>query len=258
MNKLLKADIYRMFSGKLLWVAVASIIVISLSFCAMQYKALDYEVAIDRVIFLPMVFYGVISAALTGLFAGGEYSDGIIRNKIISGHSRYSIYISQLIAVYAASITIYLFSLIITIGIGLQLFKINVSYSEIVEFIFMGALTCTANASVFFLISIIAGNRSKAVTLCMVLSFLMLYASLTTNSALMAPEFKDGVRNIHYIAGGKRVVYELLHNVNPTGQAAQLSMMKIDNKTIFVVIDILLDFACGVFGAFMFNKKDLK
>ena len=258
MNKLLKADTYRMFSGKLLWIAVISIMVIYASFCAMQYKALDYKVAIDRVIFLPMVFYGVISAALTGLFAGGEYSDGIIRNKIISGHSRYSIYLSLLIAIFAASVTVYLSSLIITIGIGLQLFEINISYYEIIEFILMGMLTCTVNASIFFLVSILAGIRSKAVTLCMILSFFMLYISLTTNSALSAPEFKDGIKNIHYVGDGKRIIYEFLHNVNPTGQAAQLSMMKINNKTLFIVVDIIFDFICAAFGMFAFNQKDFK
>ena len=227
MRKLLKVDMYCMFSGKLLWIAAVSMIALAAAFCAMQYTALDYEVGIDRVIFLPMTFYGVISAALTGLFSGGEFSDGIIRNKIISGHSRTDIYLSQLVTLYATSALIYLLSLMTSLGIGLRLFEINVSYNEIIEFTLMGVLTCTANASIFFLVSTFTGSRSKAVTFCMLLSFFMLYAALTTNSALSAPEFKDGVRNIHYVGGGKRAVYEFLHNINPTGQAAQLSMMKI-------------------------------
>ncbi len=41
--------------------------------------------------FTPLM--GIISAIFISLFIGSEYSDGVIRNKIITGHSRSSLYL---------------------------------------------------------------------------------------------------------------------------------------------------------------------
>ena len=73
---------------------VEKLLALSVAFVHMQYSGMDYVVALDRVVFLPLSFYGVIAAALVSLFIGEDFSDGCIRNKIVSGKSRSSVLIS--------------------------------------------------------------------------------------------------------------------------------------------------------------------
>ena len=50
---------------------------------------------------------GIILAAVFGLFFGAEYADGTIRNKLIAGHSRASIYLATLAAGVLAALGLY-------------------------------------------------------------------------------------------------------------------------------------------------------
>ncbi len=258
MAKLFCSDLYHMYSKKLLWICVVSMMGLSVAFCVMQYTALDYKVALDRVIFLPMTFYGVIMAAMTSIFMGGNFSDGIIRNKIIAGHSRTAVYISLAAVLYIASVTVYLFSVITSLSIGVNLFEINVSFADIARYTALGMLTCIAHISIFCFVSAVIGNRSACMAVCMILSFIMLYIALQTNAVLAAPEFKDGAVNIHYVRGMKRSIYEWLYNINPTGQTAQLSMMKIEHTGRFIIVDVVSALVCGTAGTLIFRQKDLK
>ncbi len=50
---------------------------------------------------------GIILAAVFGLFFDGEYADGTIRNKLIAGHGRASIYLATLAAGFLAALALY-------------------------------------------------------------------------------------------------------------------------------------------------------
>lgn len=57
-------------------------------------KQSGYPTALDDRFFAYSFFIGILSAIFCSLFTGTEYSDGTIRNKIVVGHSRISIYLS--------------------------------------------------------------------------------------------------------------------------------------------------------------------
>ena len=54
-------------------------------------------------LFVYALFLGFGMAAFIPLFFGAEYSDGAIRNKLIIGHSRLSVYLSHLITSVAVA-----------------------------------------------------------------------------------------------------------------------------------------------------------
>ena len=258
MSRLLNADFYRMYSKKLLWLCTLSMMVAAAALCLMQYTAMDYEVSLDRVIFLPMAFYGIAVSVLIGVFTGEDFSDGVIRNKIISGHSRYSIYTSNLLVCYSACIIVYIMTIITALGIGINWFDINVTTEEVMRFAALGIFTCLAYSSIYCMITMLVRNKTAAIAMCMAIAFGMLFLALHTNAFLMRPEYKDGALNPQYAVGIKRILYEFLYDVNPTGQAAQLSMMKCLNPMRFILIDVLWVLITGILGTWMFNKTDIK
>lgn len=258
MYGLLHADFYRMYTKKWLWLCTLAMLLIALAFCIMQYTAMDYVVPLDRVIFLPMSFYGVVMAAMISKFAGDDFSDGVIRNKIIAGRSRASIYGSNMLAGCVACITVYILTVAFSSGIGAYLFPVNVTVGKTAFYTILGFFTCVAYSSIYQMITMLIGNKTTAVVICMSVSFFMLFLCLYTNQTLVQSEFKNGILNPHYVSGIKRMIYELLHDFNPTGQAAQLSEMNFLNPVRFVISDLVLTGITCIIGIIGFGRKDIK
>ena len=205
-----------------------------------------------------MTFFGLVLAALVGFYAGEDFSEGTVRNKIVTGNQRSHIFVSQMLCVWSAALTIYVLTVLLTVCTGVPLFAHDVGAKEIMSCFGLGCLTVLAMGSLFYLITMWIGNRSVAVTICMGMAFVMLFLCLHTNQTLMQQPIKDGVANIHYVSGAKRICYELLHDINPMGQIAQLSEMKYLNAFRWILTDIVWMLFSAVAGTYIFNKKDIR
>ncbi len=258
MSKLLRADFYRMYCNRRIWLYVGCMIVSVIFFILMQYGAMDYTVSFSRVIFLPMTFYGIVIAALVSSFVGEDFSDGVIRNKIVAGRNRSSIYLSNMICVWSACLVVYILTVFATIVMGISLFENNVTLAEFFTFFALGLFTSMAFGSIFCILSMLIGNKSASVMVCMWLTFGMLFLCLHTNQMLVQQEYKDGMLNPHYVGGMIRILYEFLHDINPFGQVAQLSAMSCLNGVRWIGLDIFWMIAAAVLGNMLFNKKDIK
>lgn len=258
MSKLLRADFYRMYHNKKFWICVSSMIIVALMFIVMQYTAMDYVVALDRVIFLPMSFYGLAIGALLAFFIGDDFSDGVIRNKLVAGRGRSSVYLSNLICGWSACIAVYLLTAAVTVGVGMNFFENNVSMTQFAAYLILGIFTCLAFGSIFGMLSMLIGDRTLSVLICISLAFIMLFLCLHTNQIIVQQPTKDGTWNPYYVGGIKRAVYELLHDLNPCGQAAQLSSMEYLNPVRWICLDIFwIVLAIGL-GNRVFGKKDIR
>lgn len=204
-----------------------------------------------------MSFYGVIIAALVSMFIGDDFSDGVIRNKLVAGRSRSAIYLANLVTVWTACVLLYIVTIATTVGFGISLFENNVTYTELFMFLGLGIMTCLSYGSIFTMLSMLIGDKSNAVVVCMGLSFVMLFLSLHTNDVVVQTEYKNGVLNPHFVTGVRRVIYELLHDINPTGQAAQLSAMKCLNPSRWISCCTFWILVAVVLGNAVFQKKDI-
>lgn len=258
MRRLLQADLYRLYHNKKIWIALLAMLAASGMMITMQYTSMDYEVPLSRVIFLPMTFFGLVLAALVGFFAGEDFSEGTVRNKIVAGNGRSHIYYSQMLSVWTATLFVYTVTSGVTVSVGLPLFTHDVGTKGIAAYFALGIMTVLAMGSLFYVISMCIGNRSVAVTVCMALAFMMLFLCLHTNQILAQQPYKDGVVNLHYVSGAKRMCYELLHDFNPMGQIAQLSEMKCLNVFRWIAVDIIWLIGTCAAGILVFGKKDVK
>ena len=91
----------------------------------------------------------------------------------------------------------------------------------------LGLSMSAAIACLFCVITLLCGDQTRAVVWCMGISFGMLFLSLHTNQILVQTRYKNGALNPHYVEGAKRVLYGILHDLNPCGQAAQLSCWEV-------------------------------
>lgn len=257
MHKLLNANTFRLFHSKWFWLCLGGMLAMSVAFIIMQYTAMDYEVPLSRVIFLPMSFYGVTTAALISLFVGEDFSDGFIRNKIIAGRSRYSIFASNLVICWLACVVIYLIVILFTATVGCFLFEIDITPCSFCKYLFLGIGMCIAYGCIYCSITMLCGNKATATVLCMGLAFFLLFACLHTNQIMVQPEYKNGALNPAYVGGFAKAVYAVLHDLNPTGQAAQLSAMEVFQPVRWCICDLGWALIAGA-GCAFFNRKNIQ
>ena len=257
MARLLYADSIRMFRSKWFWLCLGGMLAMSVAFIIMQYTAMDYTVPLSRVIFLPLSFYGLTSAALVSLFVGEDFSDGFIRNKIIAGRARQSIFAAQLIVSWMACVVIYLTTILFTTSIGSLYFEIDITPAKYSQYLLLGIGMCLAYGSLYCTITMLCGNRTTAVVLCMSVAFFLLFACLHTNQIMVQPEYKNGVLNPAYVDGKLKKIYAIFHDLNPSGQAAQLSAMKIFQPMRWMICNFFWILTAGV-GCTFFCKIDIK
>ncbi|MGN1167755.1 MAG: hypothetical protein ACI4S2_15160 [Lachnospiraceae bacterium] len=257
MTRLLYADCLRMLRGKWFWRGLGSMLVISVAFIIMQNTAMDYSVPLSRVIFLPLSFFGVVTAALVSLFTGQDFSDGFIRNKLIAGRCRHHVFFSNLIVSWSACILLYLLTVFFTAAIGSMYFEVDITASQYFQYLFLGIGMCLAYGSIYCTITMLCRNGTTAIVLCMGLSFFLLFLCLHTNQVMVQPEYKGGLPNPAYREGITKILYAILHDLNPSGQVAQLSAMKIFQPIRWLICDFAWILATGV-GSVLFRHTDIK
>lgn len=89
------------------------------------------------------------------------------------------------------------------------------------------------------------------------LAFGMLFLCLHTNEVLVQAEYKDGLLNPHYVGGIRRALCGILHDLNPCGQAAQLSAWKVWHPIRASLFNLLMIASTSSLVCMLFNRKDI-
>lgn len=242
---MIQADLVKMFRAK--WVKICTIFMlfVAIGMILMQQTAMDYTVQLDRVIFLPMTMYGIASAVLVSMTCGSDYDGGFIRNKVFAGKTKRSIYLSNELANLAGGIIMYLITFGFTMLLGLGMFERNVSFGEVLGFFALGFLTCLAYISIYYMLAMLIGHKATSAVVCMVLAFAMLFVGMYSNTFFIQNDSGS-------------LMQEVLFDLNPTGQIAQVSAMKCLNPIRYILIDIGWILITNIIGICAFNRRELK
>lgn len=272
MYKLLNAGFWRLKKNKIFWSLV--IITISIAVFILSNNIINNfsgeKEGIDRLIISFINFIGFFIAMFTSLFVGTEYSDGSLRNKVIVGHSRINIYLSNLIISIVAGIFIeFVFMVVITIiGVptlgGLQMTSFRF-LNIIVNIIFI----IVAYASIFNAISLLCSDITVSTVICMVLFLGMFICSMALSAIADTPEFiedydisgqtQSETPNPNYKGKLKTKIAKILCLIIPSGQAYQLtSLIENINLNELLIYSMSVIFITNAFGVYCFNKKDFK
>ncbi|WP_322175764.1 ABC transporter permease subunit [Acutalibacter caecimuris] len=298
MRNLLQANLFRLFRSWVFWGAMLVMVGGALTICIGAYHDMvlynepGYIEPLDKTLFRAEQVLGITVAIVVSLFVGTEYSGGAIRNKLVVGKSRITVYLAGYLACAGVVLLLFLVSSLAALALGSVLFSApSAAPGTIMTAFFVGAMTCLLYAAVFYFIAVICGSRVWAAIFSILLAVALLMAASELSQTLeqgpytmqlvpeefstskeaysidgVAEDMFDGlvmetVPNPNYLSGEKREIVQLFYDINPAGQTTQLARLS-EQDILYPLRIILLDaglsavFALG--GIWIFRRKDIK
>lgn len=294
MSKLLRADFACMWKSRMFWLCTASSIgmVIFLAMIEAISSSPDY------VIFEGYTYVSMMLSVFVSMYIGTEYSDGTIRNKITAGHSRFAIYFADFIVCAAASVLMYLVSILALAACAAAMqWKFIIPADKLLLPVMCSFVSIIAYTAVFASVSMLVCSRSVSMVISVFLFIILSAAGMRIDTALSEDEYgyaiEDGVymdeygeetmhavKNPDYVGGTKRRVYLFLNDFLPTCQMTQLQNFsayyemaaayadsgydasyyeeQMENIRKFPLYSLLVIIAAAASGGFFFRKRNLK
>ena len=284
MSKLLRAGLLKLKKDKVFWTCLIISVALAAALCLFTFRSnvkLDAGLTIDDCLMKIYQFAGILAAVFCSLHIGTEYSDGVIRNKLVVGRTRTSIYLTNAILAVVANIIFNLAYMATVCILGIPLLGPSaVAFPTLFLLLATGILMTAAITSICTLISMLNQNKALVAVISIIGVFVLIFIASLTMSMLNAPEYyedvvyeedtgellldKDGklvtelVANPEYLRGNARTFYQFVADFLPTGQALGLSIMKAENLSLKMVYSVIIIVASNVAGVVIFRLKDLK
>ena len=236
---------------------------------------MDRSSSLHSMLLVYSLVIGFLTAAFVSLFVGTEYSDGTLRNKLIIGHTRVSIYLSNLITCSAAGLMMCLAYLIPALAVGIPLCRTDdTDFRMLVLMVLYSFFMSLAFTSLYTLAGMICQNKALTAVVTILGVCFLFVASMYVSAKLNEPETsieispfaEDGtvtaprqIPNPGYVRGTQRRVYEFLNDFLPTGQSVTLT--RGDTKAATPLLPVYsagITVAASGIGMFVFRKRDIK
>lgn len=273
MSKLLYAGFYRLrkdkvFFGCLLIPPIYSVYVLVSQY--MQMKESGGHYAVDSLLFHFLLLMGMLTSVFVSLYVGTEYHDGTIRNKLIGGSSRNSIYLSNLVICCLVGTLNVLLTYSINFAIGLSLFgPVEMSAAKLIQTCIAGILLTLSYISIFHVISMLSSDKTISAVSCILLAVFLIVLAVGLFSKLIQPEFieqpiagtemaLETVKNPAYLTGSVRSVYQNMLDFLPAGQSIQILNSENTNLGRMILYSLFIVIGTNIIGLGIFKRKDIK
>ena len=280
MIKLLRAGFRRVWKSVILWLGLSASILMGV-IAALNTRSVK---GLDDVYIMP---FFVMIAIVVSLLIGTEHGDGALRNKIVAGHSKGSIYFANLIVFLAFSLAaslIYLgvFSLLMIGHVG-----IFPAYALVISAIGF-VLVAISYTVILVSVSMMISQKAVNAVVCFLLVIATVFAVYVMDDMLGHAEFIEIVTNINngsfetireenprYIGGTQRKILENIEWSIPYGTMIEyteiikscfweynvvlkLPAEKDAHLKILPLYSAVLLLVSGTLGWYFFRKKELK
>lgn len=280
MRKLLSANFSRLWKSKIFWVlesfcfgfGVFVYTLVAINTRNIGQGWLEYEA--HAYFYIQILYIAVIIAIFACFFIGTDHSDGTIRNKMIVGHSRETIYLSFLLPVLTASFFFALAYFLAVLLIGIPFSGVEVlTCVEAQLWRLLGfGLAITEYASLFTLLSMSDSNKARNVVISLLVAGIVVLSGMYAYGKLSQPEYipivsyqenggyliEDGALNPEYLTGTIRTVYQWITMIIPSGAV----MLSLDKNLAFdwrnPICAVILTVLLTTIGIAIFRKKDIK
>ncbi len=170
------------------------------------------ELYMDYYLSSSFYVYGVFAAILITALFSKEYRNGTIRNKVISGHSRASIYLSNLIVSITAEIimhicyiiasfipVLYVYLLFKDSNLKIVVFEYPLKEHLLIQLLGLGIIFLYS--SLFIFITMIVDSQSRAITASMLIIVMSVLLSILAQDKVYGADYKmdiDDITNEYY------------------------------------------------------------
>ena len=271
MIKLLRAVFFRLKKDFIFWLFIFLTIGIA-GFTLFRYTSYE-EISLDKLINEFTTYIGFFIAIFVSIFVGKEHSEGIIRNKIIVGHNRISIFLSSLIISVVVSLLCEIIYLLVVFVIGIPLFgKMQMTSTQFMMVLLNTILIIISFCSIYNFISMICSEITISTTICIIIFIAMFIAqgafSLTAHTNKYIEEtFYDANGNKHIVSQEINPNYprddkvkqaRLIYLSIPQGQAMEISNNNLEYLKQMPIYSLTLIGIVNILGIYIFSKKELK
>ncbi len=275
MSKLIHSGLVRVRKNKVFWCCIICAVILTVAVCINQYsikRNFNATIVFDKLFLSFAVLTGCMLAIFSSLFLGTEYSDGTVRNKLIVGHSRYSIYLANFLCCVASGLFFDLICILTISIIGIPMFGFFKNSPLIVAMLAgMGLLLTILYAALFTMMSMVITSRSVNGILCLLLVVVGTIVAGILLARLQEPEFisgivisadgtqhMDGWSNPLYLKPEVRAIYELFMDILPFGQGLMIVDGAVMHPFRMALFSILESVLFTMIGIWLFEKKDLR
>lgn len=277
MNRLMKVLGRRLVRDKIFLSAVAVTFFLSLYISLTnapelaEWAKAGEDVSIENYYYNLAPLLGLIYASFVSLFLGVEHSDGTLRNKLIAGHSRNSVFLSSYIVSSIGCLTIMVAWLIGGLP-GLFYFDgFSFGWKTYILYALVSVCGALLYAAIFSAMSMLIPNKAVSAVASLILWFVMLFSGSMIVNILNAPEMTyDYIQqgdawvpgelypNPDYVSGMKSYILEVISYIIPVCQSIQMANAELENPALDIVYALATTVVTLVLGCIGFNKKDLK
>ncbi len=281
MLRLINANLNRLFRHKGLWISLVAAFALSAANILKSVKLIEYYATKhNQTLTLEMAHFEIfllvilICAIFCGMFFGTEYSNKVIRNKLICGLSRSDIYFANFITACVGNLLIlsaFFSSAVVGIkDFGYWSFDIKDSISYILIQILIIISFTALITDVFMLVD----SKAVSVVILIIGTVLLLYLGEMIHQTLAEPavlpssQYYDTVTgemtlinggpNPEYVGGAKRIIYEAILNFIPLGQSANISNVDVEKPFFMEISSVVSAVVLNIIGFTAFKKKDIK
>ena len=278
MRNLLSANLLRLWRNKAFWASMGVSLGMGLfmvvdSWRSAQESGGAWASTVDAELFKYAAFIGILAAELIPLFFGTEYSDGAIRNKLIVGQSRLSIYYANLISGFAACVLCSAAYMLGCVALGIPLLGWFSQPPALLLTALAGSLLMTAAfCAIFTFVTMNVSRKSTSVVICLLGTFAAFIGAIVIHSMLEAPEFIGGYElsmagqvisappepNPNYLTGTKRALYQFIFDLLPSGQSVQYCSLVFPDPLRLMGLSAAVTAVFSAAGAALFRRKDLR
>ena len=203
---------------------------------------------------------GLVATILTAILLCRDFSYGTIRNKIICGHSRTSIFISMYIMCAVVMWLVMLAQALLTLGISLLFFDYQAGAFTMTDFGYLMAslgfelLDYLFIAALITMLCAVFKKAGLAIVLYMAVMFLFSLVGVILSVVILVMGFEPG-------NGDSVAVLEFFQRINIFQSNAMIgtgSGYDLEDVAYYVLPPVLFTAGLLSFGAWRFNQKDLK
>lgn len=271
MIRLLKAGLFRLKKDILFWLFIFLTIGLAV-FTLVSYIPME-GVTLDNALNNFIAYIGLFIAIFVSIFVGKEYSQGIIRNKIIVGHSRASIFLTNLIISIIVSLLCEIIYLTIIFLFGRHLLgQLQMALSNFIGTLANTVLIIVSFCSIYNFITMLCSEITISTTICIVLFIAMFVAQGTFSLIAHSNKYIENVSydkegNKHIISqeidpkypGEQKIkIAKIIYLAIPQGQAMEIKNNNLDSLQQMNIYSIILIGVINILGIYIFSKKDLK